>query len=609
MFETIEERIKAIFSGRPHRHRYYDETVKHAHDMGIHVEGREPKSLLEQKRPNEQIEQRDYRLRVWKPVTESLSNKVVNTVAKIFDPKLFKLDFGQERPAAIPQSEDLQEYLTNEFGIWKSIWIWTRETDLVKLFSDPNSLCLVMPENPEAEQGEFFRPIPFIFTAEQLIDFVDDEFYIVFVEDKKTNINKLYLIDRESIKIWKMKNKDFDNARLVLELPTGFMPAFRLGGQVKGDVEPYWFKSFIAGVQPHWDKVVTMTSDLDGATVNHLFPSMWEWQVECNQCYGTGRVERKGNILAPSGAQNVVELDCQRCYGTGTVTNKSPLGIHSIKRDAINPDLPSPVPPAGYITKDIEPLRELKKSIDEAVLAGYSSINMEILHKVGENQSGIAKTIDRSPLLSFLLRVGQHVADCNILPVVEITARWRYGTIFQNRMSQLDDYIKSITINMAQEFSVIGLDMLMEELKGATAAGLSDQQIKRIESDIVNTKFANNPELQKKALAVVNLKPFPSKTGDEIALDVSSGLIRKEDAIRNKNIDELVTRAMNENPNFLDLEETEQIDILNEIIARDFMGDDVETIPVEPDEPEDEEEVEEEEFDQEELAEVEEEDG
>ena len=142
MFEDVLDRIKASIKGNePHRHRYYEETVIHAKEMGVHVEGENPKSLLEQKRPNEPKDVRDYRIDVWKPVTESLSNKVVNTVAKVFDPKLFKIDFP-ERPARIPEDQDLQTYLLENFGVWKSLWVYTRETDLVKLFSDPNALCV-----------------------------------------------------------------------------------------------------------------------------------------------------------------------------------------------------------------------------------------------------------------------------------------------------------------------------------------------------------------------------------------------------------------------------------------------------------------------------------
>ena len=229
MFEDIEQRIKAILSGgKPHRHKYYKETVEHAKQMGVHVEGDTPKSLLEEKRPNEPENVRKYRLDVWKNVTESLAGKIINTVAKIFDPRLFRMEFA-ERPSRIPEAEDLQKYLTEDFGIWKSIWVYIRETNLVKLFSDPNALCVVMPENPQAEGTEFFRPVPFIFKSEYLVDFVEDEFYVLWVPNEERNKpNKLWIIDREAIRVWAVKNKDLANKKLILELPTGFLPVFSL---------------------------------------------------------------------------------------------------------------------------------------------------------------------------------------------------------------------------------------------------------------------------------------------------------------------------------------------------------------------------------------------
>jgi hypothetical protein len=575
MFEDLEKHFdKITHTDSPLRHKYYKETVDHAKEMGVHVEGNLPKTLLEEKRPNEPEEVREYRIKVWKAVTASLAGKIINTVSKIFDPKLFRVDFG-ERPTKVPEAEDLGEYLTKAFGIWKSMWVYIRETDLVKDFSDPNSLCLIMPENPEAEEGEYYRPIPKIFKAEYLVDFIDDLYYIIWipeVEDKKglaqKEPGKLWLITAESIQIWKVVGQD---RQLVFELPTGFMPAFRLGGQVKGDHAPYWFKSFIGGVAPHWDKVVNMVSDLDGATVNHLFPSMWEYQVTCKPCEGSGEIKLDSDNTLVQGGK-IQTRQCGKCKGSGQVTNKSPFGIYTIKRDAINPELPPPTPPAQYITKDIAPLQELKLSIEDEILAGFSSVNMEILHKVGENQSGIAKVMDRSDLESFLHRVLGHIFDCNVHPLIIITARWRYGVVLEPKA--LEDYIDGITISKPKELSVVGVNFLMEELKAALGGGtsgsrpsVSNNYIRQIESEIINNRFANNEQARKKNLAIIQLKPFPNKSAEDVSLGVVGGTIRKIDAIRNDNIDDLVTLSIDKDENFLELSTVEQIEAIDKIIA------------------------------------------
>ena len=62
------------------KHKYYDMTVRHAEDMGVHMEGEKPERLLNIQRPNETPEQKQYRLDIHEPVTMGLSEKVVNTV-------------------------------------------------------------------------------------------------------------------------------------------------------------------------------------------------------------------------------------------------------------------------------------------------------------------------------------------------------------------------------------------------------------------------------------------------------------------------------------------------------------------------------------------------
>ena len=193
MFED-EKEIAALLEkittgGKPLRHRYYDETVIQAEQMGVHVEGKTPKLLLDQKRPNEPGDIRNYRLRIWKNVTESLSGKVLHTIAKIFDPKVFRVQFP-ENPSIVPDDESLENYLNENYGIYKSIWVFVRETLLTKEMSDPNALCVVMPQNPGAEEDEWLEPIPFIFPSKYLVDFKDDLYYVLWMPKEKHAVGK-----------------------------------------------------------------------------------------------------------------------------------------------------------------------------------------------------------------------------------------------------------------------------------------------------------------------------------------------------------------------------------------------------------------------------------
>lgn len=593
---TIEEILKAegqnfnkyvqaiIKEGRgSKRHKFYKETVKHAEEMGVHIEGFLPTLLLELKRPNEPPEVREYRLQIWKAVTKSASDKIINTVSRIFNKKFFRVEFP-ENPSIVPAEEELGKFFTENYGIYRSIWLFIKETLLKLTFSDPNAVCLVVPQNIDADGKEFFAPLPLIYRASTVVDFVDEEYFTIYIpainSTKQGGKRKgsLIIVDRVNLRTWSISGTTI-TLQINFQHNLGIVPAFRLGGQVEGATAPYWYSSFVSGIQPHWDKAITMISDLDGSIVNHLFPERYEWQDTCTTCKSTGWIEVD---ITASGKRRATpkRQKCNTCAGTGWVTNKSPYGVISLKRDALSPEANPPIPPAEYITKDIEPIRELKTLIAAEILAGYSAINMEILHKVGDNQSGVAKTIDRQDLDSFLMRISNHVFDYQVANIIEITARWRLSTVLVSE-TVLEDYINAITISKPKEFNVVGMDMLVDELKQAGTSNVSSNYYKHIEMELVNNKFSNNEEERKKNLAIIKLKPFPNKTIDQLLSANAMNAIKKKDLIRNENIDDLVDIALNEDKNFLELPFLKQLEKINAIIDKEFIDKPVETVPVE----------------------------
>ena len=131
-------------------HKYWKKTVSHAEDMGVHVEGEKPEKLLNKVRPNEQEEIKKYRLDSWEPVTQSLTEKVVNTVNKIFNPRLFSFEFP-DMPGTVGE-KTLEKYLTEEFPYYRSIMNFITETYTQKDFSDPNACIVVMPRELDIEE-------------------------------------------------------------------------------------------------------------------------------------------------------------------------------------------------------------------------------------------------------------------------------------------------------------------------------------------------------------------------------------------------------------------------------------------------------------------------
>lgn len=580
--DNLNDYIKAISNtSHPRRHKYYKETKDHAESMGVHIEGCTPKKLLEENRPNEPQEVREYRLNVWKSVTKSLSAKVLNTISRIFNPKLFVITFP-EHPATVSEDETIDNYLNQSYGVYRNFWVFIRETLLKKTLSDPNALCVVLPENIESTDQEYFKPIPKIYKSKYLVDFVDGWYYTLYHPEENTVKEKeqgfLIIITKNVYRKWVIKKEKY-----ILEIDFQHnldrCPAFRLGGEVEGEHNPYWFSSFVSGIQPHWDKVVTMVSDLDGSTVNHLFPEKYEWQDECPKCNGTGKLKRENIDLGIAKTEGQpTRRGCTTCGGAGVITNRSPFGAYTVKRQSFDDATTQiPIPPAGYISKDIAPLKELKLSIDDQIYLGYAAINMEVLHRVGANQSGIAKTIDREDIEAFMMRVSSHMFDYEVRNIVEITALFRYAFT-----GDIKGWVDQISISKPKEFGALNIQMIMDELKQAGSSNVSSNYYRQLESELINRKFSNNEYERKKNQAIIKLKPFPNKTIDQLMSARMSNAIREIDLIRNENIDELVVLAIEESNDFLEKTFKEQLDIVNSIIIRDYMNNtELPSVPVE----------------------------
>ena len=534
------------------RHKYYKKTVDHAEDMGIHVEGDKPTKLLNINRPNEQPEIKEYRLETYQPVTQSLSEKVVNTVNKVFNPRLWSIDFEEQ---SLVGDDTLAKYLTEDYPFYRSLMNFITETFTVKDFSDPNAAIVVMPQSFDIEETELFEPVATVYDSISLVDFVDEEYYTFNFGDT------IKIFTTNEILIYTRAKKSADKWDLTFEYAHdfGFVPVFRLGGIIKGKLEPFYYESWIRGVLPHWNQVVQLTSDLQAAYVNHLYMDKWEFETEC-QADGCNSGFIKTEVL--NGKDTVItEGKCSTCMGSGKVS-KNPYSIYSVNRDAISDNI-NPIPPAGYIDKPIDVVDKVEQRIEKEEKRGLASINMEIVQMVGNDQSGTAKTVDREDLNAFLSRYSRHVFEYVLPNLIFNIAAWRYG-----ETSKIEEIVPSIT--QPKDFNVISLDRLTAEYKDASNANVSANYLQHIEGEIVQSKFANNEDGRKKNETIIKLQPFPGKSVDQLLTLQNLGQpewkIYKSIAII-----ELVDMAVEEKSDFLDLDLKDKRDIIDQM-AKDAIG-------------------------------------
>lgn len=566
--ELSKEAIKYLddLKKKPDRfaHAYYKDVKQHADNMAVHSKGEKPGELLSKQRPNEPPEVLEYRKSIFQPVTKSLYGKVHSVMARIFNNRLYSFEFQENPRQNIIQEEfEIDNYLTKDYPFHKSLINFAENFLLKKTTDDPNAVVCIKPERFDIEDTEFFKPVPKIIPSENLMQFDPGHYYISFFpeqNDKQKKKGWWYVItDSEYYEIYDHGPNEKEIITYYLH-EFGEAPTFRLGGIVCGDHYPYFFESFISGILPHWNKAILLQSDLDAGITNHLYLEKWEYDTKENS--PTDDLPAKyDNDKGPIQVDQGVYRPDYRRHSGGNIQNNpdNPYQKHVINPNATLDGEQPPIPPAGYIEKNPEVLRFADQKVKDEKKEGLDAINMDIIYQVGENQSGVAKMIDRSDLDSFLLKISDHIYGFQLPMIIKYTMKWMYGKVLSEQ--QIEDYTP--IIHKPVSFDVYSIRDLVEELNNST--NISPSFKKRIEIDLI-TKRVTDPVEQQKQMAIIDLNPLYGMEPNAVLVGRSNGVISKPDMYKYFNINAIVNRAIEEDDNFLDMEYLDKVEKVNELV-------------------------------------------
>ncbi len=559
--KEFNEYLENITSqSQPRRHKFYTEAVDAMENMGVHMTGDDPKKLLDIKRPNEDKEAKKYRLDSYKAKTKSSANKATSIINRIYNERLFSITFP-ENPSPLVKDEDiLQTYLTEEMPLYVSLTNFQKTVFTKMHLKDANGLIGVIPIDFDIDDDEIFQPIPIFYTSEELVDFEDGVFYTILREKKKKGIDLInqkviiYTTD-QIIVLFRKKTGDEWTVKVDHQHNFGFPPAFRVGGIVIDTHPPQLFESFIAGVLPHWDDAVTMYSDTQAAIVNHLYPEKWEFTIDCDNdgC-------QDGTITVVGASTENTSIECPICKGSGKKTTKGPFNIYQVNKDALNPDSPLVTPPGGYMEKELESTRLLIIETEKEIRKGFEAINMDIVNQVGENQSGIAKVIDRQDLDGFLDVYSSHVFKFVIPNIILFITMWRYWTIYKQDINLIKETLP--IIKEPTTFDVFSISLLTDELEKLTKAGAGGSFLLGLQKDIIDKRFTD--ELTKNFFnTILDVDPLSHLTNDDIM--VQSRVIGQTEMYIHTYSRDLVEESMSKNKGFLNLPLQEKKEIIRKL--------------------------------------------
>lgn len=564
--QEFAERLKAIIKDG-YRHSLYEQTVEHAKEMAVHIYGDKPLFLLERSRPREDGDVTTYRIENYEPTTKAGADKAIDIVGKIFNPSLYTINFKEQNA----ESKELQQYTLEYYPNYNSIATYDKEVLLRKMIADPNAVLAIKPSEVPELDTERIKPVSIIYGSCNIWDYEKDYFLIFDREEtiRGTTYHYFYYYDKtDYIEFSVFFNPA--NETVVTNVEDQYRHSFKeipvwfLRGKSKClDNGQIFYESFFSSALPDWNLAVIHNSDLLGAYINHLHPQKYELAEECNFKFkfeGREYPCRGGEVRYPGKGTESEIMECPHCLGTGYSTVKSPYGTYQFSRSKLEEGAPSGLMPVGYITIPVEATKMLEERCEKLMQKGMWAINMDIEDKVGENQSGVAKVIDRSAQMDTLATISSVIYDVHLTNQYYFTNKYMFSIEASSANKKEDKNLPEI--NKPTQFDILSTSELINNFAVASKSGVDKNYLRLKAIEIANRDLSTSPDVRLYLVTSLNIDPLYGFTQDEISLGVNQGVIRKVDWTIHENLKPFMDRAIIENNKFLTLRKPEQLVIL-----------------------------------------------
>lgn len=565
--EFTPKEIKKYHTDPRKRHAYYAESVEKYEAIDLHVEGENSSELIAKTRPNETPTMRDYRMQSDEPLTKATIWRVFNSLNKIRKSKDWGIKFNPTVvPARIASDETPQRYLMERFPKYGSIEMWAYSVLLNEMLQDANGFVGVHLISTKVEANQYLRPVPIIYNSDDVIDYVEGEYFVMESGEKnlytwdygkQTAEGAVYYVytRNEVIRYVQINNnQDFAEAdRYVHNF--GYVPCFQMRGVILEDnYKQTLCDSRLAPMIPYLNDMKRMQSDFKLSLTLHLYPTMWIYTTQtCATCKGSGVIKND------KGSPPVVCPDCSGA-GTGIVSPGQTIQIKPTEPGAN----PAPTPPAGYILKDFEAIKEINKYIGEYNYKALSAINFQFLDNTPLNVSGLAKEVDRDELNVFVHAVAEDLVRV-LDGVCKAIIDYRYSVIVPN-IEQRNALRPQISV--PESFDLLSADTMVAQVKALKEAGVDASIINAAQVEYASKAFQQDPSVKDRLVLKLTLDPYAGTSDENLLTAQQFGSVNPVDVRIHFNIDKYVDEAM-QMPNFAMMSTAEKKEAIKQIALKD----------------------------------------
>ncbi len=337
------------------------------------------------------------------------------------------------------------------------------------------------------------------------------------------------------------------------------LPVYKIGAVIAdATAERVLYESRISGIIPEFDEAIREYSDLQASTVIHMYPERWEYsQHECTRCNGTGKIR---NPQWYEGCGAAIPTDCG-CDNKGCRNGYVVAGPYSKimvrPNAAIEGQATPPMPPAGFIEKDVEIIKLQQSSVDQHITNGLASINFEFIATTPLSQSGTAKEVDKDELNNTVHSIAEDLVRCMDW-IYWMIAKYRYSLIY----SPDEVYAMCPHVAVPEKYDILSSTHLEAQLKNLKDSKANPVIINSVEAEYANKAFNNDPTIREMVELVLSLDPLANITEDDKMTRLSNQGITKLTYIISSNIQEFVERAVEDKEGFAELPVKEQKELI-----------------------------------------------
>lgn len=569
--------VKEIIAGSTYNNRAL--CVSLSDKLKVHAFGRMPEALITERRPNESIAIKDYRKKIYVPITKRTMSKVISSLEKIRRSQDWNIQYdANAQQRKIAENETLEVYCEEKYPHFTSITNWAFSVLLRSYLLDANGIIAIIPETMPVGANEYVRPIAHFFDSEQIMDYVEGEYVVLKSRDtstytthngqRRSNNGSIYYVitPTQCCRYEQQSSKKEDViANGIYQHNIGILPAFKCGGMYHSRINnDTIYESRIAGMIPSLDEAAREYSDLQAEILQHIHSEKYMFaNTDCPVCNGTGKeyrkvVDEKGNpVLGEDGRQLEEPIVCHHCHGRGSVTNVSPYGEYIINAQRFG-EQALPTPPIGYVTKSTDIAKFEDEHVRQHIYDALAAINMEFLAETPIAQSGTAKAYDKDELNNFVNAIAEDIV--RILDnIYYFICEYRYKVIVPN-----DDARKALLpkINVPTKYDILNTSTLMAELKAARDANVNPMILRELEIDYAKKQFNTDPEVARMVEITFDLDPLFGMNEDTKMSMLQNDGITETDYIISCNIVPFVRRAIRNNANFATMEYAQQMNVL-----------------------------------------------